>query len=154
MFGMRAFRLGSLFGIPIEVDASWFLIFFLVAMSLATSYLPEAIPDASASLNVLVATAMTLAFFGSIVLHELAHSLVARAGGLKVSRVTLFVFGGVSQTQDEPARPRHEFLLAIAGPGMSLVLGGIGYGILAALRGAAPIVTVPIEYLAVINISV
>ena len=80
MFGMRAFRLGSLFGIPIEVDASWFLIFFLVAMSLSTSYLPEALPDAPPSLDVLIATVMTLAFFGSIVLHELSHSLVARAG--------------------------------------------------------------------------
>lgn len=154
MFGTRAFRLGSLFGIPIEVDASWFLIFFLVAMSLSTSYLPEAIPDAAASLNVLVATAMTLAFFASIVLHELAHSLVARAGGLKVSRVTLFVFGGVSQMQDEPVRPLHEFLLAVAGPGMSLLLGGLGYGLLAVLGSAAPLVTVPIRYLAVINISV
>jgi Zn-dependent protease/predicted transcriptional regulator len=154
MFGARAFRLGSLFGIPIEVDASWFLIFFLVAMSLSTSYLPEAIPDAAPSLHVLIATAMALAFFASIVLHELAHSLVARAGGLKVSRVTLFVFVGVSQMQDEPVRPRHEFLLAIAGPGMSLLLGGLGYGLLAVLGTAAPIITVPIRYLAVINISV
>ena len=154
MFGMRSFRLGSLFGIPIEVDASWFLIFFLVAMSLATSYLPAALPDVAPSAHALMAIAMALAFFGSIVLHELAHSLVARAGGLSIARVTLFVFGGVSQMQDEPARPGHEFLLAIAGPGMSLVLGGIGFGLLRVLGSAAPVITVPIRYLAVINISV
>lgn len=156
VFGLRSFTLGRLFGIPLEVNSSWFLVFFLVAFTLSTSYLPAALPEQAPTTHVLIAMVMTVSFFASIVIHEFAHSLVARAGGLKISRITLFVFGGVSQMEDEPRSPGLEFVMAFAGPGMSLVLSGIGFGALALLGSAQAdrVVVVPVEYLTYINLSV
>lgn len=155
MFGLPSLRLGRPFGIPLEIDASWLLVFFLVASSLTMSYLPEALPEESSVLYVALGVLTALAFFGSLVLHELAHSLVARAGGLKVTRVTLFALGGVSQMEDEPRSPGHEFLLAAAGPGTSVLIGLSLLGATVALIAldVAPVVWVPLEYLGVINLS-
>jgi len=155
MFGLPSVRLGKPFGIPLEIDASWLLVFFLVAASLTMSYLPAALPDGSPPLYVALGVITALAFFGSLVLHELAHSLVARAGGLKVSRVTLFALGGVSQMEDEPRSPGHEFLLAAAGPATSVLIGLVLIGAAMALIAlqVADVVWVPLEYLGVINLS-
>ncbi|MCE5203365.1 MAG: site-2 protease family protein [Coriobacteriales bacterium] len=155
MFGLPALRLGKIFGIPLEVDISWFFIFFLVAASLATGYLPNVLPESGYVVHVAIAVVTALGFFASIVVHELAHSLVARAGGLRISRVTLFMFGGVSQMEEEPHSPGHEFAMALAGPMTSLLLGGAGFGLLRATEGWLPTaVGAPVEYLAVINLSV
>ncbi|MDY0341469.1 MAG: site-2 protease family protein, partial [Coriobacteriia bacterium] len=116
MFGLRSLRLGRLFGIPLEVDASWLFVFFLVSATLTTSYFPAAIPDQVPAVYVALGLVTAIVFFASLVLHELAHSLAARAVGLQVSRVTLFVFGGVSQIEGEPKSPGSEFLMAVAGP--------------------------------------
>lgn len=155
MFGLPSIRLGRPFGIPLEVDASWFFIFVLVAYTLTMSYFPTAAPNQATALYVVLGVATALAFFGSLVLHELAHSLVARAGGLRISKVTLFLFGGVSQMQDEPRGPGQEFLLAIAGPGTSVLLGGLFLGVRAGIAavGAPAIAWLPFEYLGFINIS-
>ena len=88
MFGLPSLKIGTLFGIPLEVDASWFVILFLVASTLTTSYFPAALPDRDPVTYTALGLVTALAFFGSLVLHELAHSLVARAGGLRISRVT------------------------------------------------------------------
>jgi Zn-dependent protease len=156
VFGLRSFTIGRFFGIPLEVNSSWFLIFFLVAFTLSTSYLPAALPEQNSTVHVFIAIAMTAAFFASIVIHEFAHSLVARAGGLKISRITLFAFGGVSQMEEEPTGPGLEFLIAFAGPGMSLILSGIGFGAMAILRSieASPMLQIPVEYLTYINLTV
>lgn len=155
MFGLPSVRLGKPFGIPLEIDASWLVVFFLVAASLTMSYLPAALPDRPSVLYVAVGVITALAFFGSLILHELAHSLVARAGGLKVSRVTLFALGGVSQMEDEPRSPGHEFLLAAAGPVTSVIVGSlllaISVGLIA--LGVTEVVWVPLEYLGLINLS-
>jgi len=155
MFGLPAVRLGRPFGIPLEVDASWFFVFFLVASTLTMSYFPAALPDAGVPLYVALGVITALAFFASLVLHELAHSLVARAGGLKISKVTLFMFGGVSQMEDEPRSPGHEFLLAIAGPATSVVLGVGCLGLRAVLisLGVADAIWLPFEYLGLINLA-
>lgn len=156
VFGLRSFTLGKFFGIPLEVNSSWFLVFFLVAFTLSTSYLPAAMPEQRPAVHVLIALAMTAAFFASIVLHEFAHSLVARAGGIKISRITLFIFGGVSQMEDEPTGPGLEFLMAVAGPAMSLVLSGVFFGATALVEAAqlTPTLLIPVRYLAYINLSV
>lgn len=155
MFGLPSVKLGRLFGIPLEVDTSWFFVFFLVASTLTLNYFPAALPDRGPVTYVALGFFTSLAFFGSLVLHEIAHSLVARAGGLKISRVTLFLFGGVSQMEDEPKGPAHEFWMALAGPATSLVIAGLfgaaAYGARAA--GVADVVWVPVEYLALINAS-
>ena len=155
MFGLPSVRLGRLLGIPLEIDASWFFVFFLVASTLTTSYFPGALPDQGAATYVLLGFLTALGFFVSLVLHEMAHSLVARAGGVRITKVTLFLFGGVSQMEEEPRGPGHEFLVAIAGPGTSLLLAAAYWGIHFVLRGAdAPsAVWLPFEYLALINVT-
>ncbi|MHB8050348.1 MAG: site-2 protease family protein, partial [Coriobacteriia bacterium] len=123
--------------------------------TLTTSYFPAALPDQTPVIYVALGLVTAIAFFASLVLHELAHSLVARAGGLKVSRVTLFVFGGVSQLDDEPKSPGSEFVMAIAGPAMSLLIGAVCWGLAigGGLVGAPEWVLVPLDYLAIINVA-
>lgn len=155
MFGLPSLRLGRVFGIPLEIDASWLLVFLLVTSTLTFSYFPAAYPDAEPWVYVLLGVVTALAFFASLVLHELAHSLVARAGGLKIARVTLFLFGGVSQMEEEPRSPGHEFLLALAGPATSVVIGVLALLARTSLieAGAPDPVWLPLEYLGVINLA-
>ncbi|HZS09129.1 MAG TPA: site-2 protease family protein [Blastocatellia bacterium] len=119
----RGLRVGRVFGINIHIDASWILIFLLVTWSLAMGLLPSWHPAWSSWLNWAVALAGSLLFFLSILLHELSHSLVARARGLPARRITLFLFGGVSNIEREPPTPKTEFLMAVVGPLTSIVLG-------------------------------
>lgn len=121
----RGLRIGRIFGISIQVDASWILIFLLVTWSLAAGVFPEWHPEWSGWTNWAVAIAGALLFFVSILLHELSHSLVAKARGLPVRRITLFLFGGVSNIEREPPTPKTEFLMAVVGPLTSIVLGVI-----------------------------
>ena len=117
------FKVGTLFGISIHVDWSWVLIFLLVTWNLAGAVFPSLHPDWSVGMNIALGIAASLLFFISILLHELAHSLVAKARGLPVRRITLFFFGGVSNIEREPPSPFTEFLVAIVGPLTSLLLG-------------------------------
>lgn len=119
----RGLRFGRLFGINFYLDLSWFLIFLLVTWSLATGLLPVWHPDWSTSLRWVLGAVAALLFFGSILLHELSHALVAQAYGLEVRRITLFLFGGVANIEREPGAPKTEFLMAAVGPLTSLLLG-------------------------------
>lgn len=129
---LRNFRIGSLLGIPILVSPSWFVIFGLTTWFLATRFYPEAL-DASTSTHIVMALASAASFFVSIVLHELAHSIVARHFKIPVKSITLFLFGGVAQITREAARPMQELLMAAAGPLSSIALGagflGVWWGI-------------------------
>jgi len=142
------------FGIPLEVDASWFFILFLVASTLTASYLPSELPDQSVTYYALMGLGVALIFFVCLTIHEFSHALVARAGGLSISRVTLFLFGGVSQLEEEPRTPRQELLMSLAGPAASLVLAGFfwlaGHGLREA--GVSGAVLIPVEYLSLINL--
>ena len=155
MFGLPSIRIGRLFGIPLEIDSSWFLVFFLVSATLTTSYFPSELPDRPALQYVILGLVTSLAFFGSLVLHELAHSLVARSGGLRISKVTLFLFGGVSQMEEEPHSPGRELVMALAGPATSVLVGSACFGASLWLRaaGAPDVLWVPLDYLALINWS-
>lgn len=154
MFGLRTVRLGRPFGIPLEADVSWFLMVFFVAAMLTTSYLPAQVPDHSTSYYVFTGLVTALAFFAALVLHELAHSVVARAMGMKISRITLFLFGGASQMDEEPSTPGQEFLMAVAGPASSLVIAGVCWITATGftLAGVTAAATVPLEYLTFINL--
>ncbi len=134
----RGLRIGRLFGINIHVDGSWILIFLLVTWSLASGLFPSWHPEWETWLNWAVALAASLLFFVSILLHELSHSLVAKARGLPVRRITLFLFGGVSNIEREPPTPGTEFLMAVVGPLTSVLLGMILIA-LATLNLAGPV---------------
>ena len=119
---MHAFRIGRVFGIDLRVDWSWVFIFVLMTWNLFAVFShwhPAWSPFEDGAIAVLA----TLLFFGCILLHELAHSVVAMGYGLKVRSITLFMFGGVSNIEHEPPSPRAEFFTAIAGPLTSIGLG-------------------------------
>jgi Zn-dependent protease/predicted transcriptional regulator len=156
MFGLRSWRIGSLFGIPLEINFSWLLVFVLVAASLAFAYFPDVLPAAPVWLYVLLGVVTALLFFASVVAHEFSHSLIAKAQGAHIARITLFIFGGVSEMEEEPTTPGREFVMAVAGPGMSILLAAvfwIGWSVLVAFNGPRPVAVV-LQYLAVINFFV
>src|SRR5262249_1720310 len=101
----------------------------LVAWSLAAAAFPNAYPELPQPVYWLMGVAGALGLFGSIVLHELCHSLVARHYSLPVKGITLFIFGGVAEMGGEPQNPKVEFLVAIAGPVASIVLGLLFYAV-------------------------
>ncbi len=122
MNGARAVRLGRIFGIEIAIDASWIFIALLMGWSLTHAF-SRWHPDWSAATAVITAIVATVLFFVSVVLHELAHSLVAKRFGVPVDRITLFLFGGVSNIEREPPSAMAEFLTAAVGPLTSVLLG-------------------------------
>ena len=150
---MRGFRIGSVFGIEIRIDYSWFVIFVLILWTLTRNVFPSAHPDQPAGTYILMGTAGTLLFFASLLAHELSHSLVARSRGIPVHSITLFIFGGVARTTAEFETPGDEFAIAAAGPLSSLLIAGmfwlISWGGMALDLSVA--VTGVASYLALIN---
>jgi Zn-dependent protease len=122
-------RLGKIFGVPIGINYTWFIVFALVTLSLATAYFPSRYPDWGVVGYWGIGLLTSLLFFASVLVHELAHSVVALAWGIPVKSITLFIFGGVARIGREPDRPLAEFLIAIAGPVSSLLLA-LGFGAL------------------------
>lgn len=116
-------RIGRALGIPIHVHASWFVVFFFVTWSLATGYLPETLPGLSVPRYWGMGGIAALLLFLSVLLHELGHSYVALRYQIPIRQITLFIFGGVAHMGKEPPSPRAEFLIAMAGPLVSLILG-------------------------------
>lgn len=121
-------RLATIAGIEIQFHASWVVILALIGLTLG-EYFRANNPGWGEAVVVALAILTTVLFFASVVLHELAHSLVARAHGLPVHVITLFVFGGVSELTREPDNARAEFRIAIVGPLASLALGGACWGL-------------------------
>lgn len=125
----RSFGIGKIFGFPVRVDFSWFLGFILFSVLLSTSFLPSAYRDWDAFHHWIVGVTIILLLFGSVLVHELAHSLVSRKKGIPVKSITLFIFGGMAQIDKEASQPKTELLISIAGPASSLLLAGIFYGL-------------------------
>jgi Zn-dependent protease len=121
MFGGRSFRLGRVFGIPIGVHWSWFLVLFLMIYSL-TGYYQDVIAGDEDSGAFALATASALLFFLSIVLHELGHALVAMRNGIGIHGIDLFLFGGVAKLERDSDSPGVEFRIAVAGPLVTLAI--------------------------------
>lgn len=143
-------RLATISGIEIQFDSSWFIILALIAYTLG-DYFAAADPHWNQLEVWIVALVTTALFFVSVVVHELAHSLVAKANGLPVHAITLFVFGGVSELTREPDSAGSEFRIAVVGPLTSLVLGGICLG-LSHLGTVQQPVTAALWWLGTINI--
>ena len=112
-----SWKIGSLFGIPLFLDPLWFIILTFVTLNFGLNYLQWG--------NVLAGSAglvMALLLFGSVVLHELGHSIVARSQGIKVNSITLFLFGGIAAIEEESKTPGEALQVAIAGPSVSIAL--------------------------------
>lgn len=118
-------RLGKLLDIPISVDLSWFVIFALIVYTLAQLYFPQVDPDLSPLMRWLGGIIAALLLFGSVLLHEIMHSYVAKKNGMEIGGITLFIFGGVSKLRGEPRTPGIEAKMAIAGPATSFALAAI-----------------------------
>jgi Zn-dependent protease len=112
-------RVGTLFGIPLFVDTSWFLIVLLMTFLYGSDFLGRGVPTAAAWGAGL---GMALLLFVSVLLHELGHSLVARMQGIRVNSITLFLFGGIASIDKESKTPGQAFQVAIAGPIVSLLM--------------------------------
>lgn len=121
--------IGRAFGISLKLNYSWFIVFGLVTWALTTSYFPVTFPDWSLTTSIIAGIVTSLLFFGSVLAHELMHSVVAQSTGIKVHSITLFIFGGVSQMTEEPRNPKDELRIALAGPLTSLVIGGVFWAI-------------------------
>ncbi len=118
-----AFRIGRVMGISIEIHPSWLVIAFLVTYSLATVQFPLEYEGWGTGMYWLVAAVTSVLFLVSVLGHELSHAVVARRFGVKISAITLFVFGGAASMETEPKRARDEALIAAAGPVASLLIG-------------------------------
>ena len=150
----NAISLINIFGFKIRLDPSWFLIAALIVWGLSGSYFPDRLIGYSKHAYLFIATIAMLGLFVSVILHELAHSLIARRFGLDVGSITLFIFGGVAELEQEPQDPRSEFWIAVAGPVMSVFLGGRAYmfaGNIGNIANAKPVVVV-LEYLWQVNL--
>jgi Zn-dependent protease len=126
----RRFKLFRLFGFQINADLSWFLVLALFTWSLATRVYPAdfAAPGLDPASHWLLALVAALLFFASLLLHEMGHALMARRHQLPIRGITLFLFGGVAEMTEEPPDARTEFLVAIAGPLVSVGLVGLAAG--------------------------
>ena len=130
-------RLGKVFGIQIGLHFSWFLIALLIVFSLNSQF-HAANTGWSAGLVLALAIATAILFFISLLLHELAHSLMAKSRGIPVREITLFALGGVSQIEGESPDAKTEFQIAVVGPLTSIVIGLLCLGVASAFAGMSP----------------
>jgi Zn-dependent protease/predicted transcriptional regulator len=150
----RSVKLFALSGFQIKLDPSWFLIAALITWTLSQQYFPSIVPDQTFQTYLAMALVAMLCFFASLLLHELAHSVVARRFGVPIKGITLFLFGGVAELEAEPQSASVEFWVALAGPAMSLCLG-LGFWVLAQFSELALnslLLTEVLRYLAMINL--
>lgn len=115
-------------GIPVDINATWLIAVAIITWSLSTAAYPSFFGSWSTMQYWTAGLLTTLLLFASVLAHELGHSIVALAQGLKVNGITLLLFGGVSKIQGKASRPRNEFLIAFAGPAVSLVIGVVLVG--------------------------
>jgi Zn-dependent protease len=116
----RTFQLGRIFGIRIGVSASWFLVLLVLIVFLSEYF--HRVTGASEATTYLLAVAGALGYFGSLILHELGHALVARRVGIPIAGIDLWFFGGLAHTRREPQTPGEEFKVAAAGPAVTFAV--------------------------------
>jgi Zn-dependent protease len=146
-----SFRIGSIAGIDIYVNFSWLIILVLLTVSLATGWFPAAYPGQSFGLYLVLGIIAALLLFLSVLLHELAHSLVARSRGLPVKNIILFIFGGVSNIEREPKSAGVEFFMALVGPVVSVLIALVCYLLWLPIRAERSAVAATLLYLAAAN---
>ena len=152
----RSIYAGRILGIPIDINYTWFIVFFLVTWTLAQSYFPAALPGYPIVVYWAISLIASVLFFMSLLAHELSHSAIAIKNDLPISGISLFIFGGVAHMTKEPDSAGVEFKMAAAGPACSLVLSLIFY-ILAEMMAALHLPMLLIatsDYLSFINLAV
>lgn len=149
--GTGSIRLGKIFGIPVGIDYSWFLVFILFTWTFAVGYYPAEFTNWSTTEYWVVGGITALMLFVSVLLHEFGHSLVALSYKIPVRNITLFIFGGISQISEEPVSALSEFWITIAGPIVSFVLAGIFAVLSLITTSIAPLFAI-VKYLAYINL--
>ncbi len=153
MFGRRL-PLVRLLGFEIRFDLTWLILLALIVWSLSAGYFPASYRDLPAGTYFWMGVLGAIGLVVSIVVHELAHSVIARRFGMRIHGITLFAFGGAAEMAEEPPTPTAEFWMAIAGPVTSLVVAALFYGLGLGFEAmAAPeALTAVISYLAGINV--
>ncbi len=116
---------GKILAIPIRIHWTLWLVFLLIAWSLADGYLPSVYPSFNAATDWAIGIVSAILLFISVLLHELSHSYIAKKNGLPITRITLFFFGGVSEMGEEPKDPGLEVRMAAAGPLTSFAIAGV-----------------------------
>ena len=147
-----SFRIFRIAGIDINIHISWLIILVFLTFSLATGWFPITYPGSSTTTYYLLGFIASILLFVSVLLHELAHSFVARSRGLRVKSIVLFIFGGVSNIEQEPQTPGIEFSMAFVGPLVSLLIGVVCYGLWLLVRGTHSLIVPILSYLALMNI--
>jgi Zn-dependent protease/predicted transcriptional regulator len=152
MFGKRI-TLFRLLGFDVRIDISWIIIAVLIVWSLSKGLFPFYVKGLSANDYWIMGIAGALGLFMSIVLHEFFHSIIARKYGLPMKGITLFIFGGVAEMSDEPPSAKAEFMMAIAGPVSSILLGFLFYILygFSKISGGSQVLQGIFGYLAFIN---
>src|SRR6185312_14093386 len=143
---------GKIAGIDIFIHVGWLIIVVLLTWSLATGWFVSIYPGWSTFTYWAVSLLAVLLLFASVLFHELAHSLIARTRGLPVKSITLFIFGGISNIEQEPKSAGVEFQMSFVGPLTNLLIGGVSSLLLLAIgAGTSPLAAV-LGYLALSNI--
>ncbi len=150
----KSFRVLTLFGLPIRIDPSWFIILALITWTLATGYFPVKFQGLAKAQYWWLGFTAALMLFISVLLHELGHALAAKACGLPAKGITLFLFGGVSELPSDPKSPGDEAKVTLGGWLVSAALAVICYGVYRFIRvdGIYSYITLAlVHYLMVIN---
>src|SRR5947207_2975236 len=120
---LKPFPIGRIFGIPIRAHYSWLPVIPLYAWAIAGGLLPREAPGLRPIEYWSLGLLTTLLLFASVLAHELAHAVMARAEGLGTGQITLYMFGGLASLNGQPAQPMSEFKIAIVGPAASFLIG-------------------------------
>jgi Zn-dependent protease/predicted transcriptional regulator len=129
--GFRLFRIGRT---EFVVDYSWIVVFFLISYTMAENYLPQVHKNYTSPQYWMMGVVTAALFFLSILLHEMAHSFVAIKNGIRITSVRLLIFGGLRQAESEPQSGKQEFLIALVGPAISMMLGIFSLGFFSVLE--------------------
>jgi len=145
-------RLFTVRGIPIRLDASWFPIALLITWSLAVQLFPAWRPGLPRTTYWIMGVVGALGLFASLIVHELAHALIARRHRIPIEGITLFVFGGVAEMGDEPPSAQAELVMAVAGPLASIGLAGAAFAGSALVGGSRAVAASVLLYLGAVNL--
>ncbi|MPZ22987.1 MAG: CBS domain-containing protein [Dehalococcoidia bacterium] len=145
---------GSIFGVPIGINYSWFLTLGLITLFLGLQIFPLMLPNEAPAVQWGLSLATAFAFFASVLVHEMAHALVARAFKVPVSGITLFVLGGVAQIEREARSAAAEFTITVVGPLMSFLLAALFFVIWVATGSSDSTGSIVWEWLWLINLAV